>query len=816
MRNAVSRRRDSVCRSNSNSSASKTSASGRKRSSSRCPSCSPSYRLSRARCGLAARELLAVDLSVAPHLDLERLREGVDDRHADPVQPAGDLVALAAELAARVQLRQDDGEGRQPLLDHDIDRDARSVVGNGDRIVRMERYFDAVRAVREGLVDGVVDDLVDEVMEASGARRADVHAGAQPDRLETLENGDVFCGVSCLSQRKKPCISPLLGPRSVYQTRRAARRPSRDSRPLSQQLCADSQHRSARPAGLLRSCAGVGSAGGTGRRSGGSRAGSAAVPSKAQPARSILPKGGTEALADVRLEQSELERPRRRARRHVERPVATDTRRPRVSRDRVTHDSGPSLDDLPDRTGRSEPAQLPLQAADRLRELHTASPCLHAALRALPGSDLDEPVRRGGKRAGRRRGEEGTWPPALRRRSARMARRSGSSSESTSSRSSRGLHRPAPRVERPPPATARERQAAARPATRSCAGSRRRQRRRADGGPGRSSRGEGPAEAAAGARSPSAALPRAQLALAQAKLGRDLGKGRREELHDLTPDGDKHRSELRDALCPRLERLLRRLTWPRAVATQRFAAPARRRTRARSHWKQTAERAIEVGTAHRGPPLTTASRSGVNTSTGSRDRSSSAARSGAPLSRALRFANPQRHLDRDRRAAVVALDRDSSSLLAEADQPRIRSCARREALGGDVQALEQVGSPAPFGPTASTTPGSRSSPATHGAVIPERERSDDQPASRIGIRYEKSAVVPWRTAGRADQLQPQLVSSTDSIPSLRNSGLKPMSSASPENGTGSVSWASPTSVSALRRSARPLRTAGAAARCAGP
>ena len=61
----------------------------------------------------------------------------------------------------------------------------------------MERHLDEVGAARHGLVDRVVDHLEDEVMEPPGARRADVHAGSQPDRLETLENSDVFCCVSC-------------------------------------------------------------------------------------------------------------------------------------------------------------------------------------------------------------------------------------------------------------------------------------------------------------------------------------------------------------------------------------------------------------------------------------------------------------------------------------------------------------------------------------------------------------------------------------------------------------------------------------------
>ena len=61
----------------------------------------------------------------------------------------------------------------------------------------MDRDVDEVVAARERLVDGVVDHLVDEVMEAPRARRPDVHAGSQPDRLEALEDSDVLCGIGC-------------------------------------------------------------------------------------------------------------------------------------------------------------------------------------------------------------------------------------------------------------------------------------------------------------------------------------------------------------------------------------------------------------------------------------------------------------------------------------------------------------------------------------------------------------------------------------------------------------------------------------------
>ncbi len=154
---------------------------------------------------LAAGELLPVDVAVAMDLQLQPFGERIDDGHTDTVQASGDLVALAAELSAGMEFRQDDGGGRQSLLGHDVHRDPGAVVGDGHGVVGVERDFDAVGAPCKRLVDRVVHDLVDEMVETARTRRADVHAGPEPDRLESLEDRDVLCGVSCLSQRKKPC-----------------------------------------------------------------------------------------------------------------------------------------------------------------------------------------------------------------------------------------------------------------------------------------------------------------------------------------------------------------------------------------------------------------------------------------------------------------------------------------------------------------------------------------------------------------------------------------------------------------------------------
>ena len=60
----------------------------------------------------------------------------------------------------------------------------------------MDRHLDVVAVTGERLVDGVVDDLVDEMVKSADTGRADVHAGALANRLETLEDGDVVGAVA--------------------------------------------------------------------------------------------------------------------------------------------------------------------------------------------------------------------------------------------------------------------------------------------------------------------------------------------------------------------------------------------------------------------------------------------------------------------------------------------------------------------------------------------------------------------------------------------------------------------------------------------
>src|SRR5260370_31045141 len=60
----------------------------------------------------------------------------------------------------------------------------------------MERPRDGRRMAVHRLVDRVVQDFPDEVMQPGGTDSTDVHSRTLADRLESFENGDVFCGVA--------------------------------------------------------------------------------------------------------------------------------------------------------------------------------------------------------------------------------------------------------------------------------------------------------------------------------------------------------------------------------------------------------------------------------------------------------------------------------------------------------------------------------------------------------------------------------------------------------------------------------------------
>ncbi len=122
------------------------------------------------------------------------------------MQAAGDRVSAAPELAARVQHREHDLQGRPLLHRMRAHRDAASVVGHPHATVGQDRHIDPVGHSGQCLVDGVVHDLLDQVVQTPLARGTDVHAGPLAYGVEPVQDGDRGGVV-----RGRPGVAVLLG-----------------------------------------------------------------------------------------------------------------------------------------------------------------------------------------------------------------------------------------------------------------------------------------------------------------------------------------------------------------------------------------------------------------------------------------------------------------------------------------------------------------------------------------------------------------------------------------------------------------------------
>ena len=142
--------------------------------------------------GRAAAIPLDVYLPGTFDLQFQEFGQGVDDGHADAVQPAGNPVGAVVELSAGVQLGQHDlGRG------HAFGRmlfggDTAAVIDDGDAAVGVDRDDDLRAVAGQGLIDRVVDEFENEVVQAPLARIADVHARPLAHGLQTFEDLDLI------------------------------------------------------------------------------------------------------------------------------------------------------------------------------------------------------------------------------------------------------------------------------------------------------------------------------------------------------------------------------------------------------------------------------------------------------------------------------------------------------------------------------------------------------------------------------------------------------------------------------------------------
>ena len=140
---------------------------------------------------LPALEAHVIDLAVARDLDLEPIGERVDALRADAVQTAGIFVGALPELAAGVQIRQDQLDGRHLELRMHVDRNAAAVVADRNGAIDVDGDFDLAAITGEMFVDRVVEHLENAVVQPALIRVADIHAGPLPDGFQTLQFVDL-------------------------------------------------------------------------------------------------------------------------------------------------------------------------------------------------------------------------------------------------------------------------------------------------------------------------------------------------------------------------------------------------------------------------------------------------------------------------------------------------------------------------------------------------------------------------------------------------------------------------------------------------
>ena len=146
-------------------------------------------------CGRATIVALNVYLSAAPDFQVQPFGKGIDDRNANAVQSAGNFVGGVIELSAGMQLRENNFGRRLAFFRHDFCGNTATVIDDSYGIIDMNDNVNFGTESRKSFVNRVVDDFVNEVVQSIDSRRTDVHGGPLANRLQSLQNFDVFRSV---------------------------------------------------------------------------------------------------------------------------------------------------------------------------------------------------------------------------------------------------------------------------------------------------------------------------------------------------------------------------------------------------------------------------------------------------------------------------------------------------------------------------------------------------------------------------------------------------------------------------------------------
>ena len=100
------------------------------------------------------------------------------------MQTARDLIGIAVELAARMQLGHDHLSGGHAFAFVDTDRNTAPVIAHSDRAVGVDPYIDMIGVTGQSLVNAVIHDLVNHMVQTGPVISiTDIHTGTLTNSL---------------------------------------------------------------------------------------------------------------------------------------------------------------------------------------------------------------------------------------------------------------------------------------------------------------------------------------------------------------------------------------------------------------------------------------------------------------------------------------------------------------------------------------------------------------------------------------------------------------------------------------------------------
>jgi len=123
-------------------------------------------------------------LTVTPDAQFQEITQRIHHRHANPVQTTRDLVGIAVELPARMQLGHDHFGRRNALFLVNAHRNATTIVTDRHGRIRVDFDRYGVRMTCQCLVNSVIHHLIDHMMQTRPVIGVtDIHTRTLANRL---------------------------------------------------------------------------------------------------------------------------------------------------------------------------------------------------------------------------------------------------------------------------------------------------------------------------------------------------------------------------------------------------------------------------------------------------------------------------------------------------------------------------------------------------------------------------------------------------------------------------------------------------------